>query len=135
MALYKLLALFNETFKELPNLTDKLIEKVSKSWDEPSREQALRILNALKTSLDSESELLVTEYLNSEPWAELRPLKITFSFEECNIKADNISALQTYVENLINKLCQDSHILKFVNGHYDYKEGSKEATFPIFFDF
>lgn len=126
----------HETVKKLPNLTDELITKISKSWDEPYRKQGLKILNTLKNSLPSQFKLLKKAHPLSEPGAVLKPLKVRFSFEECNIPNGEISALSDWIEkSLIKKLNAESKIISFQCCHYDYSPGNKETEIEIGFSF
>lgn len=127
----KLVVPFTSTNEELFNLTDELIQKISRNWNDPHRKQGLRILSVLKNNLNNYAKLLKQAHPLAERWTLFPLLKVTFSFKDCNIKKGDISALLSWIDDLTLSLSRETCILRFQACYCNYTKECETVEFQI----
>ena len=129
-----LLKLFNNTLKELPNISKNLEHLIRKQgWEEKKSKQAIEIVRQLLCDCTT----IVNVSYDS---VYLSDLSITLYPRDCGIYNSpifyekNICQAIEYIENLLNDINHISEDIHFSLTSHNYCD-SKECTFSISWEF
>ena len=123
-----LLQHFNDALKKLPQIADDLENKITmQSWSKEKTEQAISIVKQLKRS-----NVIDTKHFT--PSISFRPITITLSPRDCNIKSDtfgpeNIEEADEFIKDILHDLnIMALNSIQFRYGGHNYDNNKCDFT-------
>ena len=126
-----LLQLLNTTLESLPKISDNLQNNILKMdfWSKGKTDQALSIVKQLKRS-----DVIDTKHFTPYCSISCRPITITLSPRDCNIKSDtfgpeNIEEADNFIKDILHDLnIMSLNAILFRYGGHDYDNDKCEFT-------